>query len=91
MQREHNDVFLKKQIQQLAPDRVILGNWRKSFPGVLSFKGNVDEVMSLEDWRHQLRLYGGAPAQTTTPEAHRQALEIAHELSSRAEKSGAAR
>ena len=53
------------------------GDWRASFAKArleVSPPGQPSEqVTSPENWCHRLRLYGGAPAQVTTPEAYRQA------------------
>jgi hypothetical protein len=71
------------QVSPIPPERIVLGYWKNTpyfhWEPPLA-EDEPPEIMPLEDWRHQLRLYGGAPVQATTPEAHRQVREIAHEL-----------
>jgi hypothetical protein len=78
------DDFGKPMIREPDPERIILSTWR-SAPYFrqqgFAFDGVAEPVMTLEEWRGIVAYYGGAPAQVATPAAHRQALEIAHELS----------
>jgi len=82
--------FEDEEVQDLSrdPDWITLKDWRKSgwFAGVdLNTTDQAPKVaMSLEQWRVWLCHFTDydVPGHLTTPAAHRQALEIAHELSS---------
>jgi hypothetical protein len=78
------------QVGPIPPERIVLASWRQAdyfrWDTELYADGKAPEAMSMEDWRRQLDFYGGAPAQVTTPQAHRQACEIAAELSARTQE-----
>lgn len=70
--------------KELGPEWITLKDWRASrfwaeryraFTGSISWK-----EWSLPYWEGRLEYYGGAPAHLHQPQAHRQVLEIAHEL-----------
>lgn len=67
-------------------EQKVLKGWRTSAfwrqRGYYCFTGTIKmEEWSLDWWKHHLDHYGGAPSHIATPQAHRQAVEIAHELS----------
>jgi hypothetical protein len=83
--RQDDVGFAKEEIRPVAPERIILANWKsaKFFREEYEFRftGKVDEtVMGLEQWCWWLDYFGGAPAHLKTSPARRHALEIAHEL-----------
>jgi hypothetical protein len=72
--------------KDLGSEWIVLKDWRRSpfwqARAYCSFNGTAKmEEWSLAQWQHWLRYYGGCRAHLETPQAHRQAVEIAHELS----------
>lgn len=81
-----NDVsFNKGEIQPLVPERIILKNWKTSdyfrVEHEWCFNGKAKPPLDHDKWNYWLDQFGGAPAHLRTPQAHRHASEIAHELS----------
>lgn len=69
---------------ELGPEWIVLKDWRTSMfwrdRCDASSSDKEEEGCSLEAWRRCLAWCGGAPGHVATPHAHRQVLEISHEL-----------
>ncbi len=73
------------------PEWITLSDWKSTqyFQAYnWQFTGELRVVATLADWKFWLDDFGGAPDHLKTPAAHRQALEIVHELSASARDTG---
>ena len=89
-ERVRDEGFLKEdQTREIAPKWRVLKHWTSSAyflergeeHGFAYLNQPVTADMSHAEWTRWLKYYGGAPEHLSAPASHRQALEIAHELS----------